>query len=275
MQVIDQSTSRSGGTLGAPTMISLTDIRIPGALDDKPVTLELPAALSWLARAAQPQHDDVAPLLDAAAVCIARWGVAKTTAGDVAEEAGCSRATLYRRFPGGRDQWLRAVVEREAGDVVAEVLGEVARTDDLVRAVALGVSGAIQAMWRRPVLSRLLEHERELLLPEVLMDRASHVYVRLGEVAAPALSHLCDPDRARTIGEWGARLVVARALQPELPGGLAVEDPNIVAHLASRYLLPGLFPERPSEFGRARHLEHHSSEQMTSTNQANHQLEAQ
>ena len=45
MQVIDQSTSRSGGTLGAPTMISLTDIRIPGALDDKPVTLELPAAL--------------------------------------------------------------------------------------------------------------------------------------------------------------------------------------------------------------------------------------
>ena len=170
---------------------------------------------------------------------------------------------------------MRAGAEREGGDVVAEVLGEVARTDDLVRAVALGVSGAIQAMWRRPVLSRLLEHERELLLPEVLMDRASHVYVRLGEVAAPALSHLCDPDRARTIGEWGARLVVARALQPELPGGLAVEDPNIVAHLASRYLLPGLFPERPSEFGRARHLEHHSSQQMTSTNQANHQLEAQ
>ena len=183
MQVIDQSTSRSGGTLGAPTMISLTDIRIPGALDDKPVTLELPAALSWLARAAQPQHGDVAPLLDAAAVCIARWGVAKTTAGDVAEEAGCSRATLYRRFPGGRDQWLRAVVEREAGDVVAEVLGEVARTDDLVRAVALGVSGAIQAMWRRPVLSRLKGRCRWQLMVRAKTVRSLHRLLRL------ALSH--------------------------------------------------------------------------------------
>lgn len=271
MRVIDQSTSESGSAFAPPAMISLADIRLPGLVDADPVVLELPAVLSWLARAAEPQHDDVAPLLDAAAACIARWGVAKTTAGDVAEEAGCSRATLYRRFPGGRDQWLRAVVEREAGDVVAEVLGEVARTDDLVRAVALGVSGAIRAMWRRPVLSQLLQHERELLLPEVLMDRASHAYVRLGEMVAPALNHLCDPDRARTIGEWGARLVVARVLQPELPGGLAVEDPDVVAHLAARYLLPGLFPGGlpGSGFNRP------DPDRSTSNNHIKHQLEAQ
>lgn len=272
MAVIDKRASRSEGSLGAPSTISLTDIRISGAADGEAAGLEVPAVWSWLARVAQPQHDDVAPMLDAAAACIARWGVAKTTAGDIAEEAGCSRATLYRRFPGGREQWLMAVLEREAGDVVAEVLGEVARTDDLVSAVALGVSGAIQAMWRRPVLSRLLEHERELILPEVLMDRASHIYVRLGEVVAPALSHLCDPDQARTIGEWGARLVVARVLQPDLPGGLAVEDPDVVAHLAARYLLPGLLPDGPAA-APAGDPRRPGSDQPKSTKQAKHQLE--
>ena len=216
--------------------------------DGQEPRLELPAVLSWLRRAAVSHDEEVVPLLDAAAACIARWGVAKTTAADVAAEAGCSRATLYRRFPGGRNEWLRAVVEREAGDVVAEVLGRVAATDDLTEAIAAGVSGAIGAMWRRPVLSRLLEHERELVLPEVLMDRASKIYATLGDVAAPAFAHLCDVDTAQAIGEWGARLVVARVLQPDLPGGLAVEDPTVVAHLADTYLLPGLLA---AEVGRA------------------------
>ena len=40
--------------------------------------------------------------------CIARWGTAKTTLDDIAREAGCSRATIYRLFPGrqaGRARW--------------------------------------------------------------------------------------------------------------------------------------------------------------------------
>lgn len=269
MTVIDQRASAPNSHLDAHQTISLLDLRLPGAADADTTDLRLPAVLSWLARAAEPRHDDVAPMLDAAATCIARWGVAKTTAGDIAEQAGCSRATLYRRFPGGREQWLSAVLEREAGDVVAEVLGQVARSDDLVTAVALGVSGAVQAMWRRPVLSRLLEHERELILPEVLMDRASHVYVRLGEVVAPALGHLCDAEAARTIGEWGARLVVARVLQPDLPGGLAVEDPEVVAHLAARYLLPGLMPDAPP----GPNAQVHTTDRSISTEQTTDHME--
>ena len=41
--------------------------------------------------------DDV---LDAAVTCIARVGSQKTTLDDVARTAGCSRATVYRFFPG-------------------------------------------------------------------------------------------------------------------------------------------------------------------------------
>ena len=42
-------------------------------------------------------------VLDAAKLCCERWGLAKVTIDDIATEAGVSRATLYRLFPGGKD----------------------------------------------------------------------------------------------------------------------------------------------------------------------------
>src|SRR4051794_15964085 len=52
-------------------------------------------------------------ILDATLACISRVGLNKTTLDDVAREAGCSRATLYRYFP-GKQPLARAVVVREA-----------------------------------------------------------------------------------------------------------------------------------------------------------------
>jgi hypothetical protein len=40
-------------------------------------------------------------ILEATYVCVARWGLAKTTVEDAAREAKVSRATVYRTFPGG------------------------------------------------------------------------------------------------------------------------------------------------------------------------------
>ncbi len=52
-------------------------------------------------------------IIDGALVCLARHGTVKTTVDDVAREAGVSRATVYRAFPGGRDEILGAVVDTE------------------------------------------------------------------------------------------------------------------------------------------------------------------
>src|SRR3989440_10810923 len=52
-------------------------------------------------------------VVDAALRCIARWGVAKTTLDDVGREAGYSRATVYRLFPGGKEGLLDAVCRVE------------------------------------------------------------------------------------------------------------------------------------------------------------------
>src|SRR5215204_5140322 len=52
--------------------------------------------------------------------CVARHGLAKTTFDDVAREAGCARATLYRYF-GGKRQLVRITIVREAARLAASV----------------------------------------------------------------------------------------------------------------------------------------------------------
>ena len=52
-------------------------------------------------------------IIDGTLACLARHGTAKTTVDDIARESGVSRATVYRAFPGGRDEILGAVVDTE------------------------------------------------------------------------------------------------------------------------------------------------------------------
>lgn len=67
-------------------------------------------------------------ILDAAGELFSERGVTSVSMRDVAERAGCSRATLYRYFP-GRDDLHLAYVARAAG-ILAE------RIDDVVRGPA-------------------------------------------------------------------------------------------------------------------------------------------
>src|SRR4051812_44144995 len=70
-------------------------------------------------------------VLDAALVLVARWGVAKTALGDIAKEAGCSRATLYRAFPGGKRHLFLALATRELVTYRAGILDAIDAADEL------------------------------------------------------------------------------------------------------------------------------------------------
>ena len=47
-------------------------------------------------------------IIDGTLICLARHGTMKTTVDDIARRSGVSRATVYRVFPGGRDEILGA-----------------------------------------------------------------------------------------------------------------------------------------------------------------------
>ena len=94
-------------------------------------------------------------LLDAAASCYARFGLAKTTVEDVARAAGVSRATVYRHFK-NRDELLLAVVAREASRLAAEAEVYLQRFDDVGSWIVEGMLFCLDELPRRPLLAMLL-----------------------------------------------------------------------------------------------------------------------
>jgi AcrR family transcriptional regulator len=113
-----------------------------------------------------------ARLIEAAYDCVARWGFSKTTVEDVAREAGVSRATLYRSFPGGRDELLAAVVAWENSRFFARLYDEVHEAETLEEVMELGLVFAHRDIRDHEVLQRVLETEPDLLLPKLTVEAA-------------------------------------------------------------------------------------------------------
>jgi AcrR family transcriptional regulator len=109
-------------------------------------------------------------ILAAALECIGRYGLSKTTVEDVARQAGSSRATVYRYFPGGRDELIREVISWEAGNFFAAVGEAVAGATGLAQVLEDGLVFAHRAVLDHQVLQKVLEAEPELLLPQLTVE---------------------------------------------------------------------------------------------------------
>jgi AcrR family transcriptional regulator len=181
----------------------------------------------------------------AALTCIGRWGVAKTTLEDVAREAGCGRATIYRTFQGGKAHVLGAVLRRETdrlvGEIDAAVDGAGDRLDDVVVA---GVVAAARFLAGHRALGYLLAHEPDLILPHVTFHRLGALFDVVSGYAAPKLApFLPEPDDAARAAEWLARVVVTYVANPA--DGADLTDEAAARHLLGTYVLPGLLAARP------------------------------
>jgi AcrR family transcriptional regulator len=93
----------------------------------------------------------------AAENCFARYGVGKTTVEDVAAAAGTSRATVYRVFPGGRDEIILAALLSSAQEFLPQIPGRLrtARStgDAIVELIVSAVSWVRAEPWRESLLS--------------------------------------------------------------------------------------------------------------------------
>ncbi|GLW63609.1 hypothetical protein Arub01_18530 [Actinomadura rubrobrunea] len=94
-------------------------------------------------------------IIDAAEECFARFGVARTTVGDIATAAGLSRATVYRGVAGGRDELILAVPLRTLRrflDGLAERLRGLRSVPEAI------VEGAVELLFR--VIASLIVMDR-------------------------------------------------------------------------------------------------------------------
>src|SRR5262245_11832483 len=132
-------------------------------------------------------HATATRILEATARCLARWGVAKTTVDDLAREAGVSRATVYRYFPGGKDQLVVAVGIYEEGRFFAHLAPLLEDSGSLADALTVAVSEASRFLREHEVLATLLEHEPEKVLPYLAFDRIGPLLYRTTAFLTPYL----------------------------------------------------------------------------------------
>ena len=178
-----------------------------------------------------------ARLLDGAVACIARVGVSKTTLDDVAREAGCSRATLYRYFP-GKPALVGALVAREAATLSTVLQTASADAESLSDAVVDIVVAAAGWLCAHPALNFIMTAEPEVLLPHLAFDGADRVLRAGAAVVAPSLERFVGADASLRAGEWLARMILTYVGSPTDAVDLA--DPSSVRRLVADFVVPGL-----------------------------------
>jgi AcrR family transcriptional regulator len=174
----------------------------------------------------------------AARACVAERGLADTTVDDIAAAAGCSRASVYRVFPGGRRKVLRELVDSEVDGLLAGLAADVDAAPDLAAAVAGAVHTASTLLAAHPALQRLLSTEPGAVLPYISFDGAAPLLARAAAWGRSHLARFLPADDAEAVGEWAARLVLSHLHTPS--DLIVLTDPTAVRHLVATYLMPGL-----------------------------------
>ena len=181
-------------------------------------------------------------LIDAAVRCIGRWGLAKTTLDDVAREAGCSRATVYRAFPGGKEGLVDAVARAELNRFFVRLATAIERTGDLEDLLVVAITEANRALTAHAALQFLLRHEPEVVLPNLTFHRAELVLGAVRACGTPYLAPHVGDDEAGALAEWVARLVLSYTLCPSDTHDLS--SPDDVRRLVRTFVLPGVLTQQ-------------------------------
>jgi AcrR family transcriptional regulator len=182
-----------------------------------------------------------ARVCDAALACVGRWGLTKTTLEDVAREAGCGRATIYRSFHGGKAEVMAEAMRREVARFRSEVDAAVAAVDpsDPTEVVSAAVVSAARFLTANRALGYLLAREPDVVLPWVSLHRIDFVYGLAAEVAGPHLRRfVADDAAAARAAELLVRVTLSYVLNPA--PGCDLADPAQARHLLATYVIPGL-----------------------------------
>lgn len=104
-------------------------------------------------------------VLDATFAEVADNGLGGLTVEAVATRAGSSRATVYRHFPGGREELVDTTIRREVERFFDALLGGVPTGSDTEAHLVALVTGARRLLGEHRVLQRLLEDEAQAIVP--------------------------------------------------------------------------------------------------------------
>ncbi|MGH8975125.1 MAG: TetR/AcrR family transcriptional regulator [Acidimicrobiia bacterium] len=152
-------------------------------------------------------------ITDAALRLVGRYGLSKLTLDDVAREAGCSRATLYRYYP-GKQAVLEAVVAAESARLRAGLDNALANVRTLEEALAAAAGFGAREFAGHAALQFLLAHEPGTVLPHLCFAGADRLLAVMSDAVAPHLGRFLPSLSARRAGEWLARIILSYGCTP-------------------------------------------------------------
>jgi AcrR family transcriptional regulator len=177
--------------------------------------------------------------IDALLTCIARHGLTKTTLDDVAREAGCARATLYRHFGGKRE--LVALTVAAEGERISGGLRSAADSQDTLEdAISAVITQAARELAAHDALQFLFAFEPELVLPFCTFDAGDRFLSHAGRALTPCFERFVRPEVAGRLGEWVARVTLAFCHSPD--ASLDLRDEHAVRTLVRQFIVPGFLP---------------------------------
>jgi AcrR family transcriptional regulator len=180
----------------------------------------------------------VSRILEGALRALGRYGLAKLTLDDVAREAGCSRATLYRYFP-GKNALLQAVLESETRRLRAGLDAALIDVADLGEALAAVATFGARQFAGHEALQFLLANEPGAVLPHLCSGAGGRLLDLLAGVVAPHLCRFLPPLQARRVGEWLGRIVLSYGCTPPA-GESPVGTEAAVEAVVREFVVPGL-----------------------------------
>jgi AcrR family transcriptional regulator len=184
-------------------------------------------------------------VLDAAKRCCEKWGMNKVTIDDIAADAGVSRATLYRLFPGGKDVLFDALRVRDTEEFLVRLSAHVADAtgfeDLLVRCV---VQATIE-LRADDHLALMLASEPGETANDLTVAGLPRI-VRIATIfLVPLVEHYLPRRDAARVVELLSRLVISYFLAPSEHVDLG--DPASAQLFIRTFILPAFtVPNHPA-----------------------------
>lgn len=176
--------------------------------------------------------------MDAVVVCAGRWGIDKTTVDDVAREAGVSRSTIYRLFPGGKPVMVRLTAQREVLGLLGALNERLLTCSELSDAVTTALCEGYRAVEAQPALAYMRKHQPATVRAFLSLERLDLMFAAAADVLSGSFERFVEPRTARELVIWIARLVVSHYLNPDPAHPLG--DASVALHLAESHVLVGL-----------------------------------
>jgi AcrR family transcriptional regulator len=199
---------------------------------DAAEVLALPVLAERLPLLPDPALD---PVLDAAAACLARHGISKTTLSDIAREMGVAPSTVYRKV-GSVDNVTMLVFAREAQRWLGRMPATLTRAAG-PRGITTLMADAITTLANHPVAAKVLRDEGDWM-GRMVTRQLDHLLAQGVEVTAPLLTAamaagLVRQQDPQLLAHWMLRIALVVLVAPP-PGDLqsALDD----------LLLPALAP---------------------------------